>query len=118
MAYIPLTVLAVPASILTPYFTHSSFAAQIDFTLHHLNDVKPHREFKTTRKSCSPPLRRTDACTVGSNGRPSNCTVVFRGFEENNDYLFPYILYITKMRITICRTRKVVSRFDYLFFGL
>ncbi|KAI7986854.1 Zinc finger protein CONSTANS-LIKE 14 [Camellia lanceoleosa] len=55
-----------------------------------------------TRKSCSPPLRHTDACTVGSNGRPSNCTVVFRGFEENNDYLFPYILYITKIRIIIC----------------
>ncbi|KAI7979333.1 Pyridoxine/pyridoxamine 5'-phosphate oxidase 2 [Camellia lanceoleosa] len=66
--------------------------AQIDFTLYHLNDVKPHREFKTTWKSCSPPLRHTNVCTIGSNGRSSNCTVIFRGFEENND----------KIRITIC----------------
>ncbi|KAL7259149.1 hypothetical protein ACSBR1_005115 [Camellia fascicularis] len=36
--------------------------------------------------------------TIGSNGRPSNRTVVFRGFEENSD----------KIRInTDCRTRKI-----------
>ncbi|CAL5339883.1 unnamed protein product [Camellia sinensis] len=36
--------------------------------------------------------------TIGSNGRPSNRTVVFRGFEENSD----------KMRInTDCRTHKI-----------
>ncbi|KAK9910140.1 hypothetical protein M0R45_034115 [Rubus argutus] len=36
--------------------------------------------------------------TIGSNGRPSNRTVVFRGFQEDND----------KIQInTDCRTRKI-----------